>query len=137
MKKMVTVLSFVVVGYAFPVVSWAHRHVVAQDEQQGRSLMFAEPHKFVGPVVNVESLSQRAERLSWDWVGLTHTDPHHLIGIEAHHAVPYRNFQTPDGGALMFSWPLGSLPTFQMSAQAAPREANLNRENAWADPRPW
>jgi hypothetical protein len=137
MKKMATVLSFIVVGCAFPDFSWAHRHVVAQDEQQRRSLMFVEPHEFVGPVLNLESLSQRAERPSWDWVGLTHTDPHHLIGTGPHYAVPYRNFQMPDGGALMFSWPLGSLPTFQMSTQAPPREASLNRENAWGDPRPW
>lgn len=116
MNKVVAILGLVVAGYAFPDVSWAHSHVVAQPVQQGRSLMFAEPHEFVGPVLNPESLLQRAERPSWDWVGLTHTDPHHLIGTESQHAVPYRNFQMPDGGALMFSWPLGSLPSQGRSA---------------------
>jgi hypothetical protein len=38
------------------------------------------------------------------WLNLIHTDPHHLPGIAPHHSAHYRDFQVPDGAALMFNW---------------------------------
>lgn len=128
MNKMIAILSFVV-GYAVSDVSWAHTHIVAQEGQEGRSIMLAGLDEFIGPVLKVDDLSQRAKQPSWDWMSLAHIDPHHLFGNEPQHPVPYRNFQIPDGGALMFSWPLASFPTFKMNTQAAPTESRLNREN--------
>lgn len=138
MNSVVAILCFVVViGSILPDVSSAHNHAVNQERQGTRSLMLAESDDYIGPVLRGKDLSRREMKSSWISVGLTPTDPHHLVGNESPHPVAYRNSQMADGGAIMFSWPLGSLSTFEMRTEAPPRESNLNRENAWADPRPW
>ena len=105
MSKVVAILSFViVVGSALPEVSRAHKHVVLQEAQGTRSLMLARLDEFIGPVLRSEELSQRAQQSSWNCVGLTHTDPHHLFSNESSHPVAYRNSQMADGGAIMFRY---------------------------------
>lgn len=137
MNKVIAVLSFVaVVGGAHPDVSWADKHVLAPPGGEGRSLMPAERDDFIGPALRVEGLSQRAEPPPWNCVSLTHTDPHHLFGNEPHHPAPYRNFQMPDGAALIFSWPFAALSPFRASTPAAPRETKLHLEDGGTDPYP-
>lgn len=105
MNKVGTVLSLVViVGCASPDVSWAHSHVLTLPEEERGLLTSVEPGEFMGPVLRGEALAQRGAQPLWDWVSLTHTDPHHLFGSEPHYPVPYRNFQMPDGGAIMFEY---------------------------------
>ena len=138
MNGIVAILCFVVVIESIlPDVSLAHNHAVDQERQETRSLMLTESDDYIGPVLRGEDLSRHEMKSSWISVGLTPTDPYHLVGNESPHPVAYRNSQTPDGGAIMFSWPLGSLSTFEMRTQTPPRESNLNREKAWADPPPW
>lgn len=105
MNKMVTTLGLVVlVVYAVQGSSWAHTHVVTQDEPHGPSLVSTELDEFVILVPQVGGLSQRAGQSSWNCMSLTHTDPHHPFGNEPHNPIVYRNSQTPDGGAILFGW---------------------------------
>ena len=105
MNNVVAIVGFVVTaGCAIPHLSWAQRHVPALPEGEERSIMPAERPEFIGPVLNRDGMLQRTEQRSWNWINLTHTDPHHLPGLEPHHPAPYRNFSAPDGAALMFGW---------------------------------
>lgn len=105
MNKVAAILSFViVVGSALPEVSRAHKHVVLQEAQGTRSLMLARLDEFMGPVLRSEVLSQREQQSSWNCVGLTHTDPHHLFSNESSHRVAYRTSQMADVGAIMFGY---------------------------------
>lgn len=135
MNKVIVILSFVVVvGNTLPEVSWADKHVLAQPEEKRPSLMLAERDEFVGPVLRGEGLSRLVEPSSWNSLSLTHTDPPHLFGRDAHHPGAYRNSQPADGTALMFSWPFEGLPTFPMNRDAAPREKNLSQDNEMTSP---
>jgi len=137
MNKVITILSFVVVGYATADVSWADRHVSASTEREGRLLMLAGGDEFVGPVLRPEGLSQHAEHPSWNRFSLTHTDLHHPAGGERHHPVPSRSFIVPDGVALMFSWPFTSTPASQLGPRAAQKEPKLNSDGGETDYRSW
>lgn len=105
MNKVVAILGIVVVvGSALPDLSSADKHAVLQEKQETRSLMLAGPDESMRPPLRGEELSQRAQQSSWNCVGLTHTDPHHLFGNESSHRVVYRNSQMADGGAIMFRY---------------------------------
>lgn len=105
MNKAIVILSFLAItGYAIPDESLAHTHILGPLEVAERSVISVERGELIGPVPMGESLSHDRDNPSWDWLNLTHTDPHHLHGVELHHSVPYRNFQSPDGAAVMFGW---------------------------------
>lgn len=105
MNKAIVILSFLAITwYAIPDTSWAHRHILGPLEGEGRSLIPTQQDEFIGPILRGEGLSQPAGQSAWDGIKLMHPDPHHLQGVEPHHSVPYRNFQSPDGAAVMFGW---------------------------------
>lgn len=115
MNKVTAILGFAAIaGYALPDASWAHRHILGPPEGERRSFTPAEHQTFMGPVLG-ESVLQRAEQPAWDGLNLMHPDPDHLPGGEPYHPTVYRNNRAPDGGALMFSWPFSSLPSFETS----------------------
>lgn len=120
MNRVAIILGlFIIAGYVTPDLSRAHSHVLALPEDGRQSLKSAEPLEFIGPVLKTEGLSQREEQPSWNRLSLTHTDTHYVPGSERHHPSGYRSFNAPDGVALMFTWPFGSVPPFQMSPQGS------------------
>lgn len=128
MNKAVVILSFLAIsGYAIPDESSAHTHILGPPEVAERSVISVEPGELIGPLPMGGSLSHGRDNDSWDWLNLTHTDPHHLNGVEPRHSAPYRNFQSPDGAALMFSWPFGS-----SDSRSAPGNTNLTKEQGRA-----
>ncbi|MDH4301028.1 MAG: hypothetical protein OEV51_03035 [Nitrospira sp.] len=137
MNKVIAILSFVAVGYATADVSWADRHVSDSTQREGRLLMLAGGHEFVGPVLRPEGLSQRTEQPSWNRFSLTHTDLHHPAGGERHHPAPFRSSIVPDGVALMFSWPFTSSPASQLGPWAAQNEPKFNSDGGEAAYRSW
>ncbi len=105
MTKATAFFSFVVILESlFLNVSWADKHIPALPDGDERSLALAERSEMSGPGLRSEDVSQRTEQPSMKWLNLIHTDPRHLHAIVPHHSVPYRNFQVPDGAALMFGW---------------------------------
>ncbi|MDH4251352.1 MAG: hypothetical protein OEV27_09200 [Nitrospira sp.] len=132
MNRVIIILSLVVIaGYVTPDLSQAHRHMLALPEDERQSLEPPEPAEFIGPVLRSEGLSQRTEQPSWNRLSLTHTDTTYLLGSERHHPASYRSFNAPDGVALMFSWPLASVPTFGMGPEGTSNEPTLKQ----VDPR--
>jgi hypothetical protein len=130
MNRVIIILSLVVItGYVIPDLSRAHRHVLALPEDERQSLMPDEPAEFIGPVMRSNGLSQRAEQPSWNRLSLTHTDTNYPPGSEGHHPAAYRNFNAPDGVALMFNWPFAGGPTFWMSPQGSSNEPTLNLDH--------
>jgi hypothetical protein len=105
MAKATAFFSFVVILESlFLNVSWADKHIPALPDGDERSFVLTERGEMIGPEPRSEDLSQHTEQPSMKWLNLIHTDPHHLPGIAPHHSSPYRNFQAPDGAALMFNW---------------------------------
>jgi len=137
MNKVITILSFVVVGYATADVSWADRHVSTSTDREGRSLILAGGDEFVGPVLRPEGLSQRVEQPSWNWFSLAPTDLYHPAAGERHHPLPSRSFIVPDGIALMFSWPFTSTRASQLGPRAAQKEPKPNSDGGETDYRSW
>ncbi len=109
MNKAVVILScLAITGYAIPDESLAHTHILGPPEVAERSVISVERGELIGPLPMGRSISYGRDNASWDWLNLTHTDPHHRNGVEPHHSAPYRNFQSPDGTAVMFEWTFGS-----------------------------
>lgn len=96
--------SVVILESLFLDVSWADKHISALPDGDGGSFALAEPSEMIGPGRRSEDLSQRTEQPSMKRLNLIHTDPNQLPGIAPHHSALYRNFQAPDGAALMFNW---------------------------------
>ena len=118
MNRVIIILSLVVIaGYITPDLSQAHRHILALPEDERQSLKRS------------EGLSQRAEQPSWNRLSLTHTDTTYLPGSERHHPAAYRSSNAPDGAALMFSWPLASVPTFWMGPEGTSNEPILKQDD--------
>lgn len=130
MNRVIIILSLVVIaGYVTPDLSQAHRHILALPEDERQSLRSREPAEFVGPVLRSEGLSQRTEQPSWNRLSLAHTDTTYLPGSERHHPASYRSFNAPDGVALMFSWPLASVPTFWIGPEGTSNEPTLKQDD--------
>ncbi len=130
MNRVIIILSLVVIaGFVTPDLSQAHRHILALPEDERQSLTSAEPAEFIGPVLRSEGLSQRTEQPSWNRLSLTHTDTTYLPGMERHHPAAYRSSNAPDGVALMFSWPLASVPTFWIGPEEKSNEPTLKQDN--------
>lgn len=130
MNRVIIILSLAVIaGYVTPDLSQAHRHILALPEDERQSLKSPEPAEFIGPVLRSEGLSQRTEQPSWNRLSLTHTDTTYLPGSERHHPAAYRSSNTPDGAALMFSWPLASVPTFWMGPEGTSNEPTLKQDD--------
>lgn len=128
MNKAIVILSFLAItGYTIPDTSWAHRHILGPLEGEGRSLIPTQQDEFIGPILRGEGLSQPAEQSAWDGIKLMHPDPHHLRGSEPHRPAFYRDNHAPDGAALMFSWPFGSL-----GSQTTTGNTNLTKEQSSA-----
>ncbi len=105
MNKTIAILFFVAItGHVIHDELLAHTHILGPPEVTERSVMPVERGELIGPRPMGESLSHDRDNPSWDWLNLTHTDPHHLHGVELHHSIPYRNFQSPDGAAVIFGW---------------------------------
>lgn len=133
MNKTVGIASILILVVSLPDVSWPHSHIGMQASQQERSLILAERNDFIGPVLRNEGLTQRAGQTPWNGFSLAHTDTHHFLGNDRHHPGAHRNFNAPDGVALMFSWPFESLSMFQTNTQTTPGAATLNYDNGSAD----
>jgi hypothetical protein len=130
MNKVIAILGFVVLaGYAIPDASCAHSHTLAPPAGEKRSLIPAEHDGFIGPILKDEGLLHHTEQPSWNWLNLTHTDPHHTLGREPYHPAFFRHFYAPDGAALMFSWPFASVPPLWMGPQGSSNEPTLRQDD--------
>lgn len=130
MNRVIVILSLVfIAGYVTPDLSRAHSHGLALPQSERQSLISAEPAEFIGPVLKGKEVLKRTEQPSWDGLSLAHPDTHHFSGSDRHHPAAYRNFNVPDGVALMFSWPFASVPPFWMSPQGSSNEPTLNQDD--------